>query len=540
MFTKVYLLNVPLENDYKHTLYFTSASSQQDYFSSKVVKSYTDFTYQRKDNIIRVPELYDNLIGCNYVMYQNKNKWYYAFITEMKYVNDDTTHISIQTDALQTWLFDFTIKPSFVEREHVSNDSIGRHSVPEQLECGEYIVEGKSQTEITAHFVIATTYDFKRETAGSTYINGIYHGVNYYLINSSDLQGAKQSIDYFLKLYADKGKSDSILGLFMLPDELTGYHSISEWDYMSSSGGLSYYPYKLITNDIVERDKAQSMGGWSGTIANSLDTYTPTNNKLLTYPYRYMLVSNNNGGNAIYQYEHFKNLSYGFNMYGAVTIGGSIRCIPLNYKGITENNEEGLNLGKFPICSYTNDAFTNWMTQNSVNILASVGSGILQVAGGIGAIATGAGAGAGAIAAASGLVSITSSVGQVYQMSKVPPQAEGNLNCGDVAYAMGNCNFTTYNMCIKPEYAKIIDNYFSMFGYKVNRVKRPNKAHRGRWWFTKTIDVNIDGAIPMNDLNTIKNCYNNGITFWRNGSEIGDYSLENKISTTSGAITDLD
>ena len=60
--TKVYLLDVPLEADYKNTLYFANASSQQSYFQSKVIGSYSynDFTYQRKDKIIRIPEIYDN------------------------------------------------------------------------------------------------------------------------------------------------------------------------------------------------------------------------------------------------------------------------------------------------------------------------------------------------------------------------------------------------------------------------------------------------------------------------------------------------
>ena len=83
--SKVYLLSVPLENDYKNTLYFTSKENQHSYFASKVVKSYEDFSYQRKDQKIRIPEAYDTIYNCNYVMYQNtaySNKWFYAFIKE--------------------------------------------------------------------------------------------------------------------------------------------------------------------------------------------------------------------------------------------------------------------------------------------------------------------------------------------------------------------------------------------------------------------------------------------------------------------------
>lgn len=70
---------------------------------------------------------YDELIKYNYCMYQNKNysnKWFYAFITGMRYVNDNTTFINIQTDVWQTWQFDLVFKRSFVEREmiDVSND----------------------------------------------------------------------------------------------------------------------------------------------------------------------------------------------------------------------------------------------------------------------------------------------------------------------------------------------------------------------------------------------------------------------------------
>ena len=84
-------------------------------------------------------------------------------------------------------------------------------------------------------------------------------------------------------------------------------------------------------------------------------------------------------------------------------------------------------------------------------------------------------------------------------------------------------------MCIKKEFAVILDNYFDMFGYKINRVKVPLKNHRARYWFTKTIDCNIDGGITNDDLAIIKNCYNNGITFWRASATMGDYSGTNAI-----------
>jgi hypothetical protein len=84
-------------------------------------------------------------------------------------------------------------------------------------------------------------------------------------------------------------------------------------------------------------------------------------------------------------------------------------------------------------------------------------------------------------------------------------------------------------MSIKAEYARIIDDWFDAFGYQVNRLKVPNKNHRQNWWYTKTINANIIGNVPNDDMNKIKGAYNNGITFWRNPSNFLNYSVSNGI-----------
>ena len=112
---------------------------------------------------------------------------------------------------------------------------------------------------------------------------------------------------------------------------------------------------------------------------------------------------------------------------------------------------------------------------------------------------------------------------------RIPPQTQGNINCGDVVCSMKNNTFHYYQMSIKKEYAQIIDQYFDMFGYKTNSVKIPNKEHRTRYWYTKTIDVNIEGSLPENDLTKIKDCYNRGITFWSDHINYRNYTLPNEI-----------
>jgi hypothetical protein len=261
----------------------------------------------------------------------------------------------------------------------------------------------------------------------------------------------------------------------------------------------------------------------------------------MAFPYRYLLTSNNSGGAVVYHYEQFyKKDEYGnknivtnpeFLIEGVACPGCSIRMVPIDYKGVHRNDEEGINMGKFPILNWSSDEYTNWLTQNGINIAIDLVAGVGQIVTGVatGVATGGAMAGVGAGIASGGVTSIASTLATIKQQSMVPPQARGNINSGDVITASGQNDFHFYDMCIKKEYAIIIDNFFTMFGYKVNDVKVPNKNHRPRYWYTKTIDVNIDGGIPAGDMQIIKNCYNNGITFWKDHYRIGKYE-NNKVS----------
>ena len=132
----VYLCNVPLENDYKNQLTFDSLQDQLTYFNSKIVKTFDNYTYMKKDNVIKVGVNIDEILGCNYLFYRNtgfSNKLYFCFITDKEYINENVTALYIETDVYQTYQFDMTFDYSFVEREHVDDDTVGKHTIPESL-----------------------------------------------------------------------------------------------------------------------------------------------------------------------------------------------------------------------------------------------------------------------------------------------------------------------------------------------------------------------------------------------------------------------
>lgn len=514
--TKVHLLSIHLENDYKHTLFFESESAQSTYFQGKIEHSFTDFTYQRKDNKIRIGVEYDTIFNCNYVMYQNtaySNKWFYCFITDMKYISEGVTEIYIETDVIQTYMFDIEIKKSFIEREHTKDDTTGLNTVPEGLETGEYVCNEVFRDEnLTDYTYILSVTENLADPDNPIYATN-FGGV--WTAGGAFVSDNMLNIISLIREYdiSNKLSSDAIVNFYMIPKKIV---------VDSNPNTLLFEGMANPTTYEIETDKQTSLQG-----------YTPKNNKLLCYPYNYLLLSNNAGSSNILRYELFSSGKCTFEVEGVPTVGGSIKCVPMNYKGLQRIQEEGIMCGKFPTLSWSQDAYTNWLTVNAVNNTVGFVTDGLKVIGGIaGAVAsspTGIGAVAGVGTSISGVNGIVDRLVNIHQQSFTPNSARGNTNGGDINTCYKMNTFYMYKMSIKSEYARIIDEFFTMFGYKTNRVKIPNKNHRKRFWYTKTVDCEIDGKIPQKDLEKIKNCYNNGITFWRNASEIGEFNLDNPI-----------
>ena len=202
--TDVYLLKVPLEMDEANQLTFSNATAQYNYFSSLPRVSYDNFTYQRKDGILRIPELIDNILEYNYVMYRNEaysSKWFYAFIDSMEYLSDGVTAVSIKTDVWQTWQFDLTYKRVFVEREHVNDDTPGNNTVPEGLDLGDYEIVDlrnsplwETNTPSTDWLACFCVTGFPSSTTGLTSdghladddgsIGGVFSSLDFFAVNT--------------------------------------------------------------------------------------------------------------------------------------------------------------------------------------------------------------------------------------------------------------------------------------------------------------------------------------------------------------------
>ena len=219
--TNVRLLKSPLELDNKNQITFSSKNTQYNYFNSLPKISLDNATYQRKDNVLRFPTdsntTYEDLLQYNYCMYQNdsyNDKWFYAYITDITYENNGMSLISLETDVFQTWQFDINYRTSFIEREHVNNDTVGIHTIPEGLETGDFIcnqhVIDDAMDDIMSDlvYVLSTSADLRIISAETdNYVaakpkryNGIVAGVNYYVYTNPEDIAEKLAIERAKKL----------------------------------------------------------------------------------------------------------------------------------------------------------------------------------------------------------------------------------------------------------------------------------------------------------------------------------------------------
>ena len=544
--------NVPLDVNQDRSIAWANIGEQNAYFHSNnagiLTQTFANSTYQRvRKGVMRIEATADDLYDSNYLAFQNTNygnKWFYAFITSVEYVNDITSEITFEIDDLQTWYFDMVLQPSMIERAHTPTDVIGEHIEPEPVVLGEYVYNNKSvEGEVIESYkpvldyselcVVVATVDTNTHIIGGKIYDGVYGGATLKAFNLTDYASINSYLETWLVI------PDSVLAIYMIPTNLINYPIIQ--------GGT------VLENGYTVTPRTAQWHPIDATY--DLDGYHPKNNKMYTYPYNFIQVDNANGGLLKLRYEFFTNLTPCFELRGTVTNPVELVLRPYNYRNCTYGgttitdhkalNTETLSINMFPMCSWSYDGFQAWMVNTGIpyglNVVGSlVDSGLLNAA---------------AVGIGNGVMSVeqTSVNGQSLGGAAEVPKAnmpgglatgflntyysaltvgqqdiiKGNYSCGGVNCASGKQQFYGGRVSVTKQYAEMIDNYFSLYGYSLMKVQVPNLRARPHWTYVKTRGCNLKGSLPAISKQNIKNIFNSGITFWKVPSEVGDYTLDN-------------
>lgn len=114
---------------------------------------------------------------------------------------------------------------------------------------------------------------------------------------------------------------------------------------------------------------------------------------------------------------------------------------------------------------------------------------------------------------------------------KLIPNIQGGQNTGDVNFSSNKNTIVFRCMRCENEYIKIIDDYFTRYGYKTLRLKTPNLTGRTYWNYIQIGDSDEigEGDVPVVYMDEINKACRRGTTIWHNHSNIGNYSLNNTI-----------
>lgn len=543
-----FLVGVPFDPTYENTMYFASAAEQEAWMLNKTLYTFDRNSYQREGRgTLKVGWVADalgssvinQLYSSNYMMFKNtnfENKWFYAFVTNVEYVNNNTVKVSYVIDVVQTWLFQFRFNQCLIEREHTTTDVFGQNLVPENLELGDYVISLPAVFDYNPCVCVVTTFDLNGDYAAGQYITGYggvhslyFSGLHYNYFTLTQIN----DLNAFLEDFSSDAKAAGVVAVFMCAYEFRaqpiGANPVTIPKYTSyTDGGVE------CLGDGIEADNG----------------YVPRNRKLLTYPYNMLYCTNYQGSSVGLKFEYFSDPSnIELEMFGNASTNPGLIFWPKNYNGKVDNFEEGLSVMGFPLCAWSYDTFKAWLSQNAGTITVA---GIASLVG-VGKFAMGVGYGFAAdtllsqfdhggkhlpnyqsdMAMAESLsqkanpslgelAPAATLLAQVYDHYIKPPTNVGNGN-GNLQYQAGNMTVMYCKKHIRPQFAKIIDSFFDMYGYATHRVGLPNLNARPCYSYVKTVGASIDGLLPANVCSELEGIFNKGIRFWKTSAVFGSF-----------------
>lgn len=285
--------------------------------------------------------------------------------------------------------------------------------------------------------------------------------------------------------------------------------------------------------------------------------YIPKNNKLFTSPYTYMEVINKQGGEMKLAYEKIQDKHFHFQ--GAWQ-NGDVNIVMYMRKYGTRGTDIDatdfmcrLPIGNFPVCNYNVNGFFSKLahsiggltrailsqatyrpTTTTTDVSGTKETTMAQHRQGrkvLSSFKTTKETSPTHAESTTDKPQLQNYVADLGNISNnfigLIQHINGSTSSSGVDIANDQMGYEIHTMEITAEYAEIIDNFFEHFGYAVKKNKVPNMSSRPHWNYVKTGDTYITGNCPADALNKIISIFQNGVTFWKVPSEVGNYSLNN-------------
>lgn len=531
---------VPLDSRSKYTYRPSSKNAQFEAFNAYSVYTLNAQSYIRhSNNTIRVALAPDLLLTCNYMMFRNTSfgsKIFYAFITDVEYVNNETSLITYSIDNIQTYFFDVSFNASYIEREHSITDNIGDSITPEPvITSGQEVISkyqsladgltaGVFTVIVTSHSLInpvVTDYIFQTATQGNfsgACLAGAYNVCN---VVPSSLQDFYNVVNNYIRVAGENG----ILAIYLIPRlAYTG----DEWDadhpWLAPNVGINAIP-TVYTQTVPKPAVTDTLGG-----------YLPKNNKMYTYPFCFFRLNNSLGTSKDYRYEFFTTDNAVFRLSSSgVTADQAVYCTPNNYRGFLLDWDNSLIYDTYPATSFITSEYNDYIGNNSNRLLAGQ---LARIVSAVSTFTTASANPTGAITSLTG--NVMSGMSEYATLKDLQAQTStiGGAASGYFNLLFAQNFFIGYRVTVNATVAKQYDDFFTMYGYTVNALKVPQFAQSQRrksynYCKTKNACIRSLGAntlgIPDNALKDIQSALDGGLCLWETLANVGNFSVDNAL-----------
>lgn len=493
---------------------------------------------------VRVPYNEMSILNLNYLAFRNhtssdnrNNIWTFCFITGINWKSEKTTTVYFELDIFQNNIYDCAFRPCFVEQAHIpkEDDVIGGNLIPVSLETGEpYAIMTEQELLPPKELCAYVAQEGAGGTTEGSIVNNVYRAASlahYNLDSQGGGQWAAEQMNDLITRLTNAGNDNAILNVFMCP-EICVNAEVNE-------GNSEITVNVSMPDDVFEG-------------------YKPKNNKVYSYPFVYLLVNNHEGKVNQYNYEFSdkSDHSISFTIQGSLCTAPQVICFPTQYNGYFIDYMDMLTISNFPQCAFTSDVYKAWIAQNKNTIAlqqaqANTNLG-LSVAGTIvsGLSAAGSAAAIGATGGAAGAIlgqnivgsvqgvmgGVQSSFNSLYAVKSIdamkqdkkviPPNVHGQTFTDSLNAARNLTGFDFITMSCRREFAEMIDDYFTVFGYPIQRVMTPDMRTRSAFNYIKTQNCGLYGGVELNQLSQLRYLFDRGITIWHT-DQVGNYGLNN-------------
>lgn len=522
------LMCVPFNPNGLFTVSFGSNGARDSALSGYVVSGQVGFTYLPKEGVLKVDgnaNGFDSL-GVNYVRFKNTDfsgDYIYAFVRRIEYLAQFTSALHIEVDSFMTYQTKIVPNQCFIERERVSvsEDYVGANLLPEPVSFNSYHrrERGYRSESVAASYAgvvisgLNITDNDPNENA-KIVLNG--NGVKF--TDGCPLGGSLicvaqgQDLTNFIECIAVlNGK---IITAFPVPSErIVHLGTITYNRENNTSDTFDYYTIDAmpLVADVFSLTGAQDDNPWG---------FTPKNKKLFTYPYILLEGDNHCGTRSLYRYDLFSG-NPRFEYRYIISPSPSLVVNPLDYEGGSNIANAIINANVPPI-PWDSNAYTTYVAQNAnslafAQIKRNMNYGVALLGG-----------------LPDGKVPLAASYDAAMAYEGEQARLQDLKGLGDDVHNVPSANaqssfqqiaISVYQKYITSEEARRIDNFFSRFGYRVDRVGTISWGKRSDYDYIKTQGANIGGQIPAADKAKINALFDAGITIWHSMGGYGQYDI---------------